>query len=51
MRSRGHGVGECPVFEKIWFNNQLSLPIYPSMDDQTINHIIKSIENTISELK
>ena len=43
MRLRGHGIGEAPVCERIWFKEQLSLPISPQMGEWEINAIVDAI--------
>ena len=39
MRLKGHGVGECPVLEDVWFNRQMSLPISPQMSDEQVEYV------------
>ena len=51
MRMRGHHLGECPVFENIWFNKQLSLPITPQMEEWEINTIIEALGETLERMK
>lgn len=51
MRLRGHKAGECPVAERIWFKEQLSLPISPQMKEWEIKKIITSIGETMEMLK
>ena len=43
MRMRGSKVGQCPKFEKIWFNNLLSLPISPSMSNKEVDKLIRAL--------
>lgn len=51
MRMRGHKLGECPVYEQVWFKELLSLPISPQMQKQEINIILDSLCETIEALK
>ena len=44
MRMRGSKIGQCPKFEKIWFNNLLSLPISPSMSSKEVNKILNALK-------
>ena len=43
MRMRGSKPGQCPVFEDIWFNKLLSLPIAPSMTDKEVERILNAL--------
>ena len=43
MRMRGGKPGQCPVFEDIWFNKLLSLPIAPSMTDKEVERILNAL--------
>lgn len=51
MRMKGHNLGECPVCERVWFNEQLNLPISPQMQEWEINSIIEALSATMNELK
>ena len=44
MRMRGSKIGQCPKFEKIWFNNLLSLPISPSMSSKEVNKLLNALK-------
>jgi len=50
MRMRGHKIGECPVCEHVWFNEQLSLPISPQMQNWEINSITEALNETMETL-
>lgn len=50
MRMRGHDIGECPVCEHVWFNEQLSLPISPQMQEWEIDSIVEALSETMDEL-
>jgi len=45
MRMRGHKIGDCPVCERVWFKEQLSLPISPQMKESEINYIMEALKN------
>ncbi len=51
MRYYGHDLGECPVCEKVWFEEQINLPIDPSKTEEEIQYVIASIEEGIKSLK
>ena len=37
IRAHGHGPGECPVCEEVFFRQQVNLPIHPGLtEDQTV---------------
>jgi perosamine synthetase len=43
MRMWGHDVGECPVYERIWFKELMSLPISPQMEEVEIAAITEAL--------
>ena len=49
--SFGHKLGECPVAEKNYFENQVGLPINPRMTRQDCDYIIESVTDAIKTLK
>jgi len=51
MRMNGHGMGECPVCERVWFDEQLSLPISPQMRDDEIDYIIEALSESMQALE
>ena len=42
-RLRGHGPGECPLAERVWFDEQLNLPIYPQMTDAQVDFVVERL--------
>lgn len=50
MRMRGHHAGECPVCEEVWFNEQMSLPISPQMEEWELRTIEEAL-NDLTERK
>jgi perosamine synthetase len=48
-RRLGHGLGECPVAEWVWFHEQINLPIYPQMESWQVNFMIETIATTMQE--
>lgn len=51
MRMRGHGPGEAPVCERVWFKEQLSLPISPQMPDEEIQIIIDAVQESAESVR
>ena len=49
--SFGHRLGECPVAEKNYFENQVGLPINPRMTRQDCDYIIESVTDAIGTLR
>jgi len=48
-RLRGGEYGQCPIAERLWFGRQINLPIYPSMDDASIDHIDAAVEAALGQ--
>jgi perosamine synthetase len=46
-RDYGYKPGDLPVAEKE-FHRMLSLPIYPSMSDEEVDHVIATVSNVVS---
>lgn len=49
-RLRGHGPGECPVAERIWFHEQINLPIYPQLADWQADYMVEQVADAVREL-
>lgn len=49
-RWRGHGLGECPVAERVWFRQQINLPIYPQLTGSQIDYLVETMAATMREL-
>jgi len=47
-RLQGHGVGECPVAERDWFEHHLNLPCHPGMSDDDVDHLSAALERALS---
>ncbi|MGQ9682414.1 MAG: DegT/DnrJ/EryC1/StrS family aminotransferase [Anaerolineae bacterium] len=50
FRARGHRFGECPVAEKVYFEQQVELPIYGHLSDEQIEHMIRGVRRSIERL-
>ena len=46
-RMRGSRYGDCPVTERVWFTEQLQLPIYPQMEEQMVDIMIDVVSKVI----
>ncbi|WP_031027158.1 DegT/DnrJ/EryC1/StrS aminotransferase family protein, partial [Streptomyces albus] len=47
-RGRGHGMGECPVAERLWFHEQVNLPCHPSLTDEQVEHMLRALKSAFS---
>ncbi|GAA2823610.1 DegT/DnrJ/EryC1/StrS family aminotransferase [Kribbella solani] len=50
FRALGHRFGECPVAEKVYFEQQIQLPIYTHLTEDQINHLITGVRRTADTL-
>lgn len=50
-RRLGHGPGECPVAERVWFTEQVNLPLYPSLTDDQVALVVESVRASVEELR
>ncbi|MEU0004289.1 DegT/DnrJ/EryC1/StrS family aminotransferase [Streptomyces sp. NPDC006314] len=46
-RDRGHGVGECPVAEELWFHQHVNLPCHPGLADEQVEHLVSALEASL----
>lgn len=51
MRMKGHKPGEAPICERVWFKEQLSLPIMPQIPDDEVQIILESLEDTARKIR
>lgn len=49
-RSRGHGIGECPVAERIWFSDHMNLPCHPTLSDKQIGYLADTLERSLADV-
>lgn len=42
-RRRGHGLGECPVAESLWFEEQVNLPCHPMLSDEQVQFMADAV--------
>jgi len=50
FRALGFRYGECPVAEKLYFENQIQLPIYNHLTDEQIEHMISGVRRAVEKL-
>lgn len=50
LRVFGHGVGECPIAERVFFEQQIQLPIYDHLTDKQIDHMIQGVRRAVEQL-
>lgn len=47
-RHYGSRQGDCPVCERVWFTEQLNLPIHPAMSREDVEYVAQSLEEATS---
>lgn len=47
-RLRGGRYGACPVAERVWFDQLLNLPIYPTMTDEHVDHVVGALRRAVA---
>jgi perosamine synthetase len=50
-RTNGARFADCPVTERIWFEEQVNLPIYPAMSDSQVAYMIEAVGSCIRALE
>jgi len=50
FRALGYRYGDCPVAEKLYFENQMQLPIYSHLTDEQIEHMIQGVRRAVEKL-
>jgi dTDP-4-amino-4,6-dideoxygalactose transaminase len=51
MRPQGHRFGECPVVERVWFEEQVNLPISPLHTPQQVDYAVEQVAALVAELR
>jgi dTDP-4-amino-4,6-dideoxygalactose transaminase len=51
MRTRGHRFGECPTVERVWFEEQVNLPISPLHTPAQMCCVVEQTTELIAELR
>jgi perosamine synthetase len=47
-RLRGGRYGACPVAERVWFDQLLNLPIYPTMTEAQVDHVVGALRRAVT---
>ncbi|MFD7666484.1 DegT/DnrJ/EryC1/StrS family aminotransferase [Streptomyces sp. NPDC059788] len=50
-RHRGHGRGECPVAEGMWFDQHLNLPCHPGLRPSQVNYLVEALDESLAEVQ
>jgi perosamine synthetase len=51
IRYQGHYFGECPVAEKVWFEQHINLPIYPTLTLDQIDYMIDKVGRAVKKVR
>ena len=43
FKMRGHKPGEAPVMERIWFKEQVALPLSPAWDNKKVDEVLERV--------
>jgi perosamine synthetase len=49
-RTRGHGYGECPVAETLWFEQHMNLPCQPGLAPHQVDAIVSALDRALTAL-
>jgi perosamine synthetase len=50
-RLEGHEFGECPVCERVWFEEQVNLPISPLHTPKQIDYVVENTADLVNKLR
>jgi len=51
MRPKGHVFGECPQAERVWFEEQVNLPISPLHSSEQIRYAVEQVAAAVADLR
>lgn len=51
MRAQGHRFGECPVVERVWFLEQVNLPISPLHTPRQVDYAVEQVAALVAQLR
>ncbi|GHE12868.1 hypothetical protein [Streptomyces alanosinicus] len=46
----GHGLGECPVAERLWFTEHVNIPCHPGLSDAQVDYLCEALDESLSAL-
>ncbi|WP_246258229.1 DegT/DnrJ/EryC1/StrS family aminotransferase [Amycolatopsis anabasis] len=49
-QARGHGPGECPVAEKLWFSEHVNLPCHPGLSETQVSLLCSALDASLHEV-
>lgn len=49
-RARGHGYGECPIAERLWFEQQMILPCQPTLTAEQVDELVAALGRALNTL-
>ncbi|KNB49786.1 DegT/DnrJ/EryC1/StrS family aminotransferase [Streptomyces caatingaensis] len=49
-RHRGHRAGECPVAERLWFEEHLNLPCNPRLSGFQADYLVEALDESLAEI-
>lgn len=49
-QARGHRRGECPVAERVWFEEHLNLPAHPGLSDAQVDRLTEAFADSLTEV-
>ena len=51
LRPLGHQFGDCPVTERVWFDQQVNLPISPLHTTEQVDYAVEAIAEAVRSLR
>jgi len=51
IRAQGHDFGECPVAERVWFEQHVNLPIYPALRPDQVDYMIEAVAGAVKKVR
>ncbi|WP_198959158.1 DegT/DnrJ/EryC1/StrS aminotransferase family protein [Streptomyces sp. CB02130] len=49
-KARGHRAGECPVAERLWFEEHVNLPCHPGLTDSQVDHLVQALDDALASV-
>jgi perosamine synthetase len=51
VRAQGHDFGECPVAERVWFEQHVNLPIFPALKPDQVEYMIEAVTRAVKRVR